>query len=95
MYLLFNRLFYSMIFIGFFLPTNSEFYVPLPGVLLSINELALILLPIINLFCYSQNNVRIKNPRLKRNIILLILVVVFTEVIVKSLVYGQSFGQSL
>ena len=51
---LFNRIFYVILFIGFFLPTNSNFYLPLPGVLLSINEFAFILLPIINLFCYSQ-----------------------------------------
>ena len=92
MHILFNRLFYFILFIGFFLPTNSEYYVPLPGVQLSINELAFVLLPIINLFCYSQNNVKINNTRLKRNIILLLIVVVFTEVVVKNLVYGQSFG---
>ena len=94
MHILFNRLFYFILFIGFFLPTNSKFYLPLPGVQLSINELAFVLLPIINLFCYSQNNVKIKNTRLKRNIILLIIVVVFTEVVVKNLVYGQSFGDA-
>ncbi|MDO6605161.1 hypothetical protein [Arenibacter palladensis] len=94
MHILFNRLFYIILFIGFFLPTNSEFYVPLPGVLLSINEFAFFLLPIINLLCYSENNVTIKNNRLKINIVLLILVVVFTEVVVKNLVYGQSPGEA-
>ena len=92
MHSLFNRIFYIILFIGFFLPTNSNFYLPLPGVLLSINHFAFLLLPIINLFCYSQNNTIVKNPRLKRNIVLLILVIVFTEVVVKNLMYGQSFG---
>ena len=94
MHLLFNRFFYIILFIGFFLPTNSNFYLPLPGVLLSIKEFALILLPIINLLCYSQNNVSVKNFRLKRNIVLLVLIVVFTEVVVKNLIYGQSFGDA-
>ena len=94
MQILFNRIFYVILFIGFFLPTNNKLYLPLPGVLLSINELAFILLPIINLFCYSQNNVRVKNFRLKRNIVLLVIVVVFTEVIAKNLIYGQSFGEA-
>lgn len=94
MQILFNRIFYVILFIGFFLPTNSKFYLPLPGVLLSINELAFILLPIINLFCYSKHNVIIKNTRIKRNIVLLFIVLVFTEVVVKNLFYGQSFGEA-
>ena len=94
MHLLFNRLFYIVLFLAFFLPTNSRFYLQLPGVLLSINEFAFFLLPIINLFCYSRHNAIFKNTRLKRNIVLLILVVVFTEVIVKKLMYGQSFGEA-
>ena len=91
MHQIFNRLFYIILFIGFFLPTNSNFYIPLPGVLLSYNHFAFILLPIINLLCYSKNSAIIQNPRLKRNIVLLIIVVVFTEVIVKNVFYGQSF----
>ncbi|MBD0849823.1 hypothetical protein [Maribacter arenosus] len=94
MHLLFNRIFYLILFIGFFLPTNSTFFLPLPGVQLSLNEFAFVFLPIINLFCYSPNNVKINNTPLKRNIVLLILVVVFTEVVVKNLVYGQSFGDA-
>ncbi len=94
MHNLFNRLFYLVLFIGFFLPTNSSYFLPLPGVQLSLNELAFVFLPIINLFCYSQNNVKVNSTRLKTNIILLIIIVVFTEVIVKNLVYGQSFGDA-
>ena len=94
MHTLFNRLFYITLFLGFFLPTNSNFFLPLPGVLLSINHFAFIVLPIINLFCFSQNSVIINNPRLKINIVLLLIVVVFTEVVVKNLMYGQSFGDA-
>lgn len=94
MYKLFNRLFYVMLFFGFFLPTNGNYFLPLPGVQLKINEFALIVLPIINIFCFSRNQVIIKNTRLKRNIILLIIVVVFTEVVIKKLMYGQSFGDA-
>ena len=92
MHTLFNRLFYITLFLGFFLPNNSQFYLPLPGVLLQINQLAFILLPIINLFCYSKHNVIIKNTRIKRNIVLLFIVLVFTEVVVKNMYYGQSIG---
>jgi len=94
MHSLFNRLFYIILFIGFFLPTNSKFYIPLPGVQLSINEFAFLVLPMINLFCYSQYNSIFKNTRLKRKIVFLILVVVFTEVIAKKFMYGQSFGEA-
>ena len=94
MHSLFNRLFYIILFIGFFLPTNEKTYLPLPGMLLSINEFAFLLLPIINLFCYSPNNVIIKNTRLKRNIVLLFIVLVFTEVVVKNVIYGQSIGEA-
>jgi hypothetical protein len=83
-----------MLFFGFFLPTNGNYFLPLPGVQLKINEFALIVLPIINIFCFSRNQVIIKNTRLKRNIILLIIVVVFTEVVIKKLMYGQSFGDA-
>ena len=94
MHILFNRIFYITLFLGFFLPTNSNFFLPLPGVLLSINHFAFIVLPVINLFCYSENMVKVNNTRLKINIVLLILVIVFTEVVVKNLMYGQSFGEA-
>jgi len=65
---LFNYLFYVFLFVGFFLPTNSNFYIPLSGVLLKINELAFLLLPFINILCTSKSQVRFKVFRLKRNI---------------------------
>lgn len=94
MHTLFNRLFYVILFIGFFLPTNNKFYLPLPGLFLSYSEFALLLLPFINLFCYSKNSVIIKNTRLKRNIVLFFIVLVFTEVVLKNLYYGQSPGEA-
>ncbi len=94
MHILFNRLFYLVLFFGFFLPSNSTFYLPLPGVQLKISEFAFFVLPIINLFCYSPSSATFKSPRLKRNIVLLIIVVVFTEVIAKKFMYGQSLGDA-
>ena len=94
MHVLFNRLFYITLFLGFFLPTNSSFFLPLPGVQLSLNEFAFVLLPVINLLCFSENMVKVNNTRLKVNIVLLVVVVVFTEVVIKNLVYGQSFGDA-
>lgn len=91
---LFNLLFYILLFIGFFLPTNSNFYLPLPGVLLKVNELAFLLLPIVNIFCISKNQVKFNDFKLKRNIILLIAIVLFTEVIVKNLIFNQTIGDA-
>jgi len=50
----FNLLFYLLLFIGFFLPTNSNMYIRLPGISLKVNELAFLLLPIVNLLCASK-----------------------------------------
>lgn len=94
MHILFNRLFYIILFFGFFLPTNGSFFLPLPGVQLSLNEFAFFLLPVINLFCYSSSGTIFKSSRLKRNIFLLIIVIVFIEVVVKKFMYGQSFGDA-
>jgi hypothetical protein len=88
-------MFYLILFLGFFLPTNSNFYLPLPGVLLKVNEVAFILLPIINMFCYSRYNVIIHSPKLKKNILLLIIAVVFTEVVLKNIFFDQSVGEAI
>jgi hypothetical protein len=61
---------------------------------LKISEFAFFVLPVINLFCYSPSSAIFKNPRLKRNIVLLVIVVVFTEVILKKFMYGQSLGDA-
>jgi hypothetical protein len=91
----FNYSFYFIFFIGFFLPTNSSFYLPLPGVLLKINEVAFLFLPIINLFCYSKNNVIIENRSVRRNILLLLSAVLFTEFVIKNIFYDQSIGEAV
>jgi hypothetical protein len=90
---LFNNIFYFLLFVGFFLPTNTDFYLPLPGVLLKINELAFILLPIVNIFCHSKKRVRVKR-KLKTSILLFILFILFTEFILKHLAYSQSVADS-
>lgn len=89
-----NFIFYILLFIGFFLPTNSNMYIPLPGVLLKVNELAFLLLPIVNLFCTSKN-IRYKLDRKVFKYIILYLFIVFiTEFLFKPIVFNQSFGDS-
>lgn len=91
---LFNYLFYILLFVGLFLPTNANFYIPLPGLLLSLNEFAFLLLPLVNILSKSENEVRIHHFKLKRNIFFLLLLVIFNEVFIKQIVFGQSFGEA-
>lgn len=88
---LFNILFYTILFIGFFLPTNTSFYIPLPGILLSINELAFLLLPIVNMLCVSRESVFIFNKRLKNLIVLFFLAVLLAELF-KLFAFNESLG---
>lgn len=87
---LFNKIFYITLFFGFFLPSNSSFYIPIPGTLLSINECAFLLLPIINRLCVSDNDIGFINFKLKRNILLLLIIVLFTEVVIKNLLFNHT-----
>ncbi|MBD3629507.1 hypothetical protein [Cyclobacterium sp.] len=90
----FNFLFYVLLFIGFFLPTNNNYYLPFPGVFLKINELAFVLLPIINIFCFSRNKIKISDISLKRFIFIFFCLIFFTEFIFKIVAFDQSFGNS-
>jgi len=90
-----NFIFYVLLFIGFFLPTNSNMYIPFPGVLLKVNELAFLLLPIVNFFCTSSEKKNRINRNLSKYIILYILIVIITELLLKPLVFGQSLGDSV
>ncbi|AKP52435.1 hypothetical protein [Cyclobacterium amurskyense] len=90
----FNYLFYLIIFLGFFIPTNSNFYIPLPGVLLKFNELAFLLLPLFNLLSYSTNKAINRNKQLKIFILFFVLIIFFVEFIIKSVAFQQSFGDS-
>lgn len=88
---LFNTLFYVLLFVGFFLPTNSSFYLPLPGILLSIREIAFLLLPVINPFCISRERAFISSKKLKKLILTFLLIVLFTEFL-KIIAYNESLG---
>ena len=90
----FNLFFYIILFIGFFLPSNSNFYVPLPGILLGLNELAFITLPILNLLCTSKEKIKFNNFKLRRNILLFVVIILFNEIVIKNLMYGQSLGEA-
>ncbi len=89
-----NFIFYLLVFVGFFLPTNSKLYIPLPGVLLKVNELAFLLLPIVNLLCFSQNGKYRFDRKVFRYIILYLFLVFFIEFLFKPIVYNQSLGDS-
>lgn len=91
---LFNILFYIILFIGFFLPSNSAFYIPFPGVLLSVNEVAFLLLPVVNLLCYSKNNVRFRNKNVNKRIVVFLTVIFLTEVLLKRFYFGQGFSDA-
>lgn len=89
-----NIVFYLLLFIGFFLPTNTNMYIPLSGILLKVNELAFLLLPLVNLFCTS-NYKRFKiGKKLSNPILLYLVLVLITEFVFKPLFLGQSFGGS-
>lgn len=85
-----NFLFYLVFFISFCLPTNTNFYIPLPGVLLKFSEFGFILLPIINIFCNSKNSFKIRDIRLFKYILIFFLIVFTNEFIIKYLFYLQS-----
>src|SRR5690606_14189874 len=75
-------------------PTNSSYYLPLPGILLGINELAFLLLPIVNVFCFSKNRSIFHDRNLKVYVFWFLSVVIFTEFVVKYFAFGQSFSDA-
>lgn len=83
-----NGIFYLVLLIGFILPSNSTFYIPIAGALISCKEMAFLLLPIINPFCASKNNFTLKDNRLK-NYILFFLGAVLLAEILKVILYNQ------
>ena len=88
-----HTLFYILLFIGFVLPTNNAFYLPLPGVMLSIRELAFLLLPLINAFCNSSNRSFSVTRKVKGTILVFLGIVLFTEFF-KMLAFGQGAGDA-
>lgn len=90
----FNFIFYLIVFFGFVLPSNSEFYFSLLGVEFEIRELAFIFLPLVNLFCWSENRVFIKDSRLRLLVFCFVAIVVITE-FSKHLYLNQGLGNSV
>lgn len=87
-----NVIFYILLFIGFFLPTNSSLNIQLPGVSIFVNEIAFLLLPIVNIFCTSNSKKVNIGFKLSRYIILYLIIVLFTEFLIKYIVFNQSLG---
>lgn len=90
----FNRLFYIILFLGFFLPSNSFFYFDVFGVSFRINEIAFILLPLINCLCSSKNSVKINDKKIKILILLFIIIVLFTE-FSKIIIFNESLFNTI
>lgn len=91
----FNRLFIIVVFFVFCLPTNSKFYLEIGGILVSIREIGFILLPIINLLCVKVKNNSIVGKKIRIRVYFLILIVLFTEIVIKGLIYSQGIGNAI
>lgn len=87
--ILFNYIFYLVLFLGFFLPTNSSFYVPVGPVLFSVRELAFLALPIINYLSKPTGETVRAKGNLRLSILFFLIVVLFTEMGLKLMVYSQ------
>lgn len=84
----FNYIFCFLLFAGFFLPTNSTFY-PL-GLPLTTREFAFILLPLVNLCCWSTKSVKLYDKNTQYLILFFIALVLFTEFVLKIVIFGTS-----
>lgn len=88
-----NLIFYLVLFLGFFLPNNSNYYISLPGIQLEVREFAFLLLPMINLFCWSNSRVRLSDRRL-RMLIGWFLFITFTTELFKHLYFEGAIGDA-
>lgn len=89
-----NYIFYLILFLGFFLPTNGDFYIAFTGVLLPVREFAFLLLPVVNLFCWSNRGVSITDRKLKTLIALFLIIILFTELF-KHLYHDEGIGNAV
>lgn len=83
-------LFFIVLFLSFCLPTNSSFYVNIPGVQLKLCEIGFILLPLLNYLKFKSNGYSVKITKSSLLAMLLIAIVVINEFVVKFLIYNQS-----
>ncbi|TKS56986.1 hypothetical protein [Mesohalobacter halotolerans] len=84
---IFNYLFLLAIFLGFFLPNNSNFILSIGGFNLRIRELAFFLLPIFNFLSVNQNSYPTNSKKIKSSIYILLIIVTLTESL-KMLYFG-------
>lgn len=87
----FNYIFYSVLFLGFFLPSNSSFHISLAGIEFQVREIAFLLLPVINLLCRSKKQVKVADKKLQILILIFISIVIATEIL-KHLYFGGGLG---
>ena len=73
------------------MPSNSSFFITLPGVQLQVREFAFFLLPIVNLLCRSKNKVWIADRKLKSLIAWFLIIIIFTELF-KHLYFDEGLG---
>lgn len=84
-----------MLFIGFFLPTNNDFYLPIGPLLLSLSELAFIALPVLNVLSKPEGKVLRVNSKIELFALLLISVIILSDLVFKVIIYGQGLGEGV
>ncbi len=89
-----NYIFYFILFLGFFLPSNGDFYISFSVGLLSVREFAFLLLPVVNLFCWSNRGVCIADRKSKILIALFLIVILVTELF-KHLYYDEGIVNAI
>ncbi|RKE45390.1 hypothetical protein [Sphingobacterium detergens] len=83
-------LFLFILFVSFCLPTNTSFYIELPGIQLKYSELGFLLLPILNLLCKGENQQVANLKSFNINIAVLLSIVLINEFVIKYVVFSQS-----
>lgn len=75
------------------MPSNSKFYITVLFAQFQIRELAFLLLPVVNLFCWSNNRVWVADRKLKTLIACFLIIIISTEVF-KHLYYVEGLGNA-
>ena len=76
------------------MPSNGDFYIAFPGVLLPVREFAFLLLPVVNLFCWSNRGISIAGSKLKTLIAWFLIIILFNELF-KHLYYDEGIGNAI
>lgn len=83
-----NFFFYIVLFIGFTLPNNYNYYLNLWGVSFQFREIAYLTLPFINIFCSSNRSFKNNDALFKTLWLFFFTILLITEVI-KTFYYGD------